>query len=267
MSRQAFILRLASYLVFILHYLKYIYSSLLIFEQPILVSATYVVMSSHEPKDSARCSRSPHSRHRYERSRSPRPHHHHHGSRKRKRSKPSAPVPLPFKASKLHRDDFEAFKPMFELYLDIQKQKVLGDLPLSEVKGRWKSFVGRWYTFTFSIWPGLTMSATCKRLTFVRNRGELAEGWYDPATLQKAQASAASNAAVSESQRRPRASPSYGSPGRTEESSDEDSVGPSMPGGDIKHYKSGKKPGPAIPNLQDLELRKGMAPGIRSHFN
>ena len=33
---------------------------------------------------------------------------------------------------------------MFELYLDIQKQKVLDELPHDEVKGRWKSFVGKW---------------------------------------------------------------------------------------------------------------------------
>ena len=34
---------------------------------------------------------------------------------------------------------------MFALYLDIQKQLVLEDLPVDEVKGRWKSFVGKWY--------------------------------------------------------------------------------------------------------------------------
>lgn len=34
---------------------------------------------------------------------------------------------------------------MFELYLDIQKQKVLEEVPEEEVKGRWKSFIGKWY--------------------------------------------------------------------------------------------------------------------------
>jgi len=33
---------------------------------------------------------------------------------------------------------------MFALYLDIQKQHILEDLPADEVKGRWKSFVGKW---------------------------------------------------------------------------------------------------------------------------
>lgn len=91
----------------------------------------------------------------------------------------------------------------------------------------------------------------------MRNRGELAEGWYDPATLRKAQASAASNAVNTKSQSRPL---SNGSPRRVE-SSDEDVVGPIMPGGETQVYKSDKRPGPAIPNLQDLELQRGTASG------
>ena len=94
----------------------------------------------------------------------------------------------------------------------------------------------------------------------MRNRGELAEGWYDPLTLQKAQASASSNAVNAESQSRPRELPSYGSPGRAEDLSDEDVVGPRMPGREINVYKCDKKAGPAIPNLQDLELQRGTAP-------
>ena len=100
-----------------------------------------------------------------------------------------------------------------------------------------------------------------KGLTFVRNRGELAEGWYDPATLQKAQASATSNAADAESRSRPRDSPSYGSPRGADDGSDEDVVGPAMPGGEVRVYKGDKRAGPAIPNLQDLELQRGTAFG------
>jgi hypothetical protein len=33
---------------------------------------------------------------------------------------------------------------MFALYLDIQKGKVIDDLDEAEVKGRWKSFIGKW---------------------------------------------------------------------------------------------------------------------------
>lgn len=104
-----------------------------------------------------------------------------------------------------------------------------------------------------------------KGLTLVRNCGELAEGWYDPTTLEKAQASASSSAAHTERQSRPRGSPIYGSPKRSEESSDGDIVGPTLPGGETKDYKSDKRPGPAIPNLQDLELRRGMAHIRLSH--
>ncbi len=150
---------------------------------------------------------------------------------------------------------------MFELYLDIQKQKVLDELPDVEVMGRWKSFVGKWYVSICTSWPVSTEIAKDKRLTFVRNRGELAEGWYDPATLQKAQASATSDTVKPGSRRRPRDSPSYDSPRRAEESSDEDAVGPTMPGDETQVYKGSKKSGPAIPNLQDLELQRGTAPG------
>jgi len=33
---------------------------------------------------------------------------------------------------------------MFALYLDIQKQLDIDTLTENEVKGRWKSFVGKW---------------------------------------------------------------------------------------------------------------------------
>ena len=101
----------------------------------------------------------------------------------------------------------------------------------------------------------------------MRNRGELAEGWYDPATLQKARASAISDAVIIERHSRPRDSPNYGSPSRVEESSDEDFVGPTMPGGERQVYSSDKRPGPAIPNLQDLELQKGTSPASLSYSN
>lgn len=104
-----------------------------------------LAMSSREPHNPARRSRSPQTRRCHKRSRSPTSHHHHHVSRKHKRSKPLVSVHLPLQASKLDKYDYEAFKPMFELYLDIQKQKVLEELSDDEVKGRWKSFVGKWY--------------------------------------------------------------------------------------------------------------------------
>jgi hypothetical protein len=73
------------------------------------------------------------------------PHRHHH---KRKRSPDHAsiapPGELPFNSRQLTKRDYEVFKPMFALYLDIQKGKVLEELGESENKGRWKSFLGKW---------------------------------------------------------------------------------------------------------------------------
>ena len=90
-------------------------------------------------------------------------------------------------------------------------------------------------------------------LTFVRNRGELAEGWYDPATLRKAQASAASKETGSTSQH------TNNRPHKDYGSSDEDSFGPALPEQGAASHPAHKKPGPAIPTMQDLDLRKGLS--------
>lgn len=51
---------------------------------------------------------------------------------------------MPLGARKVKKHDFKAYKPMFALYLDVQKRLILEDLEESEIKGRWKSFVGKW---------------------------------------------------------------------------------------------------------------------------
>jgi hypothetical protein len=71
------------------------------------------------------------------------PHHHHH-RHKRAPTRPEAPKELPYGARQLTKRDFAVFRPIFALYLDIQKQKVLDDLDEVEAKGRWKSFMGKW---------------------------------------------------------------------------------------------------------------------------
>jgi hypothetical protein len=38
----------------------------------------------------------------------------------------------------------DALRPLFALYLDVQKQLDLDELDEREYKGRWKSFVGKW---------------------------------------------------------------------------------------------------------------------------
>ncbi|KAJ4293912.1 hypothetical protein N0V88_005426 [Collariella sp. IMI 366227] len=63
---------------------------------------------------------------------------------------------------RLSRSDLTSFKPLFAHYLDLQKQLDVNTLNDTELRGRWKSFMGKW------------------------NRGELAEGWYDPEVFQRA---------------------------------------------------------------------------------
>ncbi|KAL1837058.1 hypothetical protein VTJ49DRAFT_4327 [Mycothermus thermophilus] len=72
-------------------------------------------------------------------------------------------VKLPFNAHPLsHRHDLSRYRPLFARYLDLHKRLDMDALDDTEVRGRWKSFVGKW------------------------NRGELAEGWYDPVVLEEA---------------------------------------------------------------------------------
>lgn len=51
---------------------------------------------------------------------------------------------LPFGAREISRHDLNSYRPMFTLYLDIQKQIDIDSLDEKEVKGRWKSFTGKW---------------------------------------------------------------------------------------------------------------------------
>ena len=94
-----------------------------------------------------------------------------------------------------------------------------------------------------------------RRLTSVRNRGELAERWYDPATLKKAQESAALHDEGAEPIR-PRGSPRYDEIGGWG-SNDEELFGPMPPSQQGEAYAKAKKSGPRMPDLQDLELRRG----------
>src|SRR5277367_4995594 len=75
------------------------------------------------------------------RTRSP-PRHHH--RRKYNHTDNIAPAVIPFNSRELSKRDYATFKPMFALYLDIQKGKVLDELDEHEVRGRWKSFLGKW---------------------------------------------------------------------------------------------------------------------------
>lgn len=86
-------------------------------------------------------SRSPRRQHSHSR-RTRSPHRHHHGHRRSSGDAP--PILLPYNSRPLTKRDFTNFKPMFALYLDIQKAKIMEDLDEKEVQGRWKSFIGKW---------------------------------------------------------------------------------------------------------------------------
>jgi hypothetical protein len=95
----------------------------------------------------------------------------------------------------------------------------------------------------------------------VRNRGELAEGWYDPSTNNRAQESNSPYERSDLPSRKRRASPSYGVTenlplAAEDEDSDDDVIGPTLPG----HRSGGRKSGPTIPKADDLELRRGKLP-------
>ncbi|KAL3466630.1 hypothetical protein BJX64DRAFT_249509 [Aspergillus heterothallicus] len=153
-------------------------------------------------------------------------------------------VVLPFNARQLSKRDLRAFEAMFAMYLDIQKGILLEELSEDEIKGRWKSFIGKW------------------------NRGELAEGWYDPSTLAKAQTSIS---AAGPSRDSPTYRISAGEPkgerspmrddgvdGDGKDHDDDDEYGP-MPDYGSLSRGGGPIAGPTIPNMQDLELRNETA--------
>ncbi|KAI9738977.1 MAG: hypothetical protein M1818_005291 [Claussenomyces sp. TS43310] len=200
---------------------------------------------SHRPTRS-RSPRQRSSRHEH-RTRSPSHHDHHHHRRHshrhqqhRREEATAAPALLPYNARQLTKRDYAVFEPLFASYLDIQKGRFLEDLDAVEVKGRWKRFLGRW------------------------NRGELAEGWYDPTTLQKAIVAASEYEDMSRAANREdeesrdedrRKIGNQDHMGEGSESDSDDSIGPELPG---QGHRSGpaQQKGPSIPNMQDLELKR-----------
>ncbi|GBF60717.1 hypothetical protein TMEN_3172 [Trichophyton mentagrophytes] len=185
-------------------------------------------------------------------------------SHRRQRSYEGPAAALPLGAAPLSKRDLSRYKTMFGTYLDIQKGIFIEDLDDRELKGRWKSFVGKW------------------------NRGELAEGWYDPATLRKALEGAYNRGSPETAIRSPRgrrASPSYKNgeerpvdsrehhshgfndrslsvehewqnkdQGEEEEEEEEESYGPQIPTSQRQLY--GYRSGPKIPTLADLTLKR-----------
>ena len=194
-------------------------------------------MDSASINHSRKRSRSPHHHRRSEdvkrhRSRSPhRRHHHRHEHREK-------PVKLPLNAQPLDKRDFKQYEGLFARYLDVQKQINVDELSETEVKGRWKSFLGKW------------------------NRGELAEGWYDPEARWRAEDRWKNRPVQGEEQQArqvTRQDAPIPSPKQQDDEENEDSddgYGPALPS---------KQRGAAIPSLQDLQHRQELADEARNN--
>lgn len=177
------------------------------------------------------------------------------------------PKVLPFQARQLSKRDLPIYQPALAMYLDIQKGLWIDDLSEEEVKGRWKSFVSKWYDILCSFLEDTWMVKKLI-LIIIRNRGELAEGWYDPGILKKARDAQDQGQGQGQGQDQAqdrgrdtgrsqnRTSPEYNTGERDEEDDgdDEEDYGPDLP----QQYKNQvNRHGPSIPTTQDLELRKG----------
>lgn len=200
--------------------------------------------------------------------------HHHRRHRTKPASAPAAardtPRDLPSGARPLsYKHDLDAFTPLFAYYLDVQKNLGYYELDPQQARGRWKSFVNKW------------------------NRGELAEGWYDPEMFERitresgpppppqpARAGAARRDDAREGygvgeegergRERGRSTPSDGcardDDGRravNNDDSDSD-YGPPRPPGQPDQTTSGARKGPGIPTLSDLALQRESAAEDRS---
>ncbi|KAJ6787539.1 hypothetical protein PWT90_02794 [Aphanocladium album] len=167
--------------------------------------------------------------------------HGHHDRRRRERDSPmTAPVELPFGARQLGKGDLRKFEPLLAHYLDLQKQKYIEDMDDREVKGRWKSFVGKW------------------------NRGELAEGWYDPDMFARIVAShpeaESERAGYREMERQESRHASEERQLQHHEKSmasgeeDDSDYGPALP----SSSRGGRRMGAGVPSRDDLAVRDEM---------
>ncbi|KAL7817586.1 hypothetical protein V8C44DRAFT_242163 [Trichoderma aethiopicum] len=171
-------------------------------------------------------------------------HHHHHHHSSSRTEKPIA-AELPYGARHLSKDDLKAFEPLFAEYLSLQKQLDIADMDEREVRGRWKSFVGKW------------------------NRGELAEGWYDPEMFQRilarypaADGQQHEGKGRQQHQQMQQQHSSRGvsreddrSESRGDDDSEDEDYGPVLPGAS----GGSRRVGAGIPNKEDLALRDELA--------
>lgn len=143
----------------------------------------------------------------------------------------------------MRKADLPSFRPLFAYFLSLQKQIELDDLDEREEKGRWKSFVGKW------------------------NRGELAEGWYDPDMFARVMEQDPGPEEEPEEEQGGSRSRSHewqgthaddvgaGGTGVDDEGDeDDDDYGPPPP----PSARGDNRSGPRIPSAQDISMRNEM---------
>ncbi|KAJ0310570.1 hypothetical protein COL5a_012037 [Colletotrichum fioriniae] len=170
------------------------------------------------------------------------------------KEKKAAVLSLPYEARQLGKSEIEVFRPLLAYYLDLQKQKDIREMDEREVRGRWKSFVGKW------------------------NRGELSQGWYDPEMFVSAKERALEVGIDGLPSRGPdgrgheevveRSEEREYDRERTDDEDDEDrkdeddnddddddddDLGPRLP---PTSRGTGQRSGPGIPNMADLSLQR-----------
>lgn len=163
------------------------------------------------------------------RSRSPKRRHHHHRSHGQRKD-----VELPYEQKSLDKKDFETYEALFAEYLDIQKHLAIRDLSQDEVKGRFKSFVGKW------------------------NRRELSEGWYDTSLKRRVDERWRSRTQGSDKRPSKIHATSKGGNEDVDVDGDDDGYGPALPS------QARAKIGPAIPGVDDLQYRQELADDARA---
>ncbi|KAG8626632.1 hypothetical protein KVT40_005577 [Elsinoe batatas] len=141
-------------------------------------------------------------------------------SHKRRKTEAYA-AQLPYNARHLTKHDLTKYRALFGLYLDTQKQLSIDRLDEHEIKGRWKSFTGKW------------------------NRGELSEGYYEPAMKVRADGRASNRQAHEDREDKAPSRIDENEEGKDED--DEDDYGPATPKGEDR--------GAAQPTRQDLQYR------------
>ncbi|KAJ0164888.1 hypothetical protein CTA2_12972 [Colletotrichum tanaceti] len=150
--------------------------------------------------------------------------------------------PLPYEARQLSKSELGVFRPLLAYYLDLQKQKDIRDMDERELRGRWKSFVGKW------------------------NRGQLSQGWYDPEMFVAAKERAIEEGIdgprdesgrdeIKETteEKRERGGDEDGIEDDEDDDEDDDDLGPRPP---PTAREGGQRSGPGIPSMADLSLHR-----------